>query len=103
MKGDRDLSRKEHDLDYERDDASNETESAVADAKRDTIGWLRGNSYPVAGDWEGEPPKTDADLDKAIAMIQADKAGLPEYSFFGDPNWKIADAQIAILQWAKGT
>jgi len=37
-----------------------------------------------------------------LITLEEEKATCPEFSFFGDPNWKMIDAQIEIARWAKG-
>ena len=66
----------------------------------DVIGWLLGESDPIT-DEEIEIPTSDKELDKVIATLKTEKGNIREYSFFGDPNWKIFDAQIEICKWAK--
>ena len=50
-----------------------------------------------------EPPTTDEGIDKLIKAVKAEYEGIPEFSMFGDPNWRIRDATIEILEWAKGS
>ena len=41
---------------------------------------------------------TRQQIDAEIAKLKAERDTLPEFSFFGDPNWVIIDAQIDILE-----
>lgn len=69
--------------------------------KIDAIQFLLGDGDPITDEDIGAPT-TDEELDKLIAILKAEKENIPEYSMFGDPNWKVADAQIEICEWAKG-
>lgn len=71
-------------------------------AKDETLGFLLGEADPIT-DEDMKTPKTDEDLDKLIAVLKAERENIPEYSAFGDPNWRIIDAQIEICEWAKGS
>ena len=42
--------------------------------------------------------KTIADIQKAIGLLNKQKADLPEYSFFGDNNWALVDAQLDLIE-----
>lgn len=42
--------------------------------------------------------RTQAEIQFQIDGLLEEKAGLPEYSFFDDPNWEAFDAQIAVLK-----
>ncbi len=75
-------------------------EDQVQTAQYSLLGWLLGESDPPMDD-EMDPPTTDEQLDKAIAVLQAERENIPEYSVFGYPNWKIIDAQVAELEWCK--
>lgn len=45
--------------------------------------------------------RTQEEIDRQIAGIQREKARNPEFTTFGDPNWKAFDAMIAILKREK--
>jgi len=77
-------------------------EDEVTRGKRDAISFLRGELEPIT-DADVAVPQSDEDLDNLIAILRTEKEGIPEYSLFGDPNWKITDAQIEICEWAKGS
>jgi hypothetical protein len=68
--------------------------------QRDALGWLMGESEEITEGFEGIP-LTDADLDKVIELLLKEKENIPEFSHFGDPNWRVIDAQISIMKWAK--
>ncbi len=44
--------------------------------------------------------RSKREIEKEIREIEAEKARLPEFSFFGDNNWATMDAQIEILKIA---
>ena len=97
MKANFELRAKEDAL-YEGD-----SEDPIIRAKLDALGFLGGNRDSITDD-EGTPvPQSDEDLGKLIAILQTDRGNIREYSAFGDPNWKIIDAQVEICEWAKGT
>ncbi len=77
-----------------------DNEDPVTRGKTDAIGFLLGDLDSIT-DEEIAVPQTDEELDKLIAVLKAEKQSYPEYSYFGDPNWKIVDAQIEICEWAK--
>ena len=89
---------------YQLKDKENEIwagdEDPVNGGRVDAIGFLRGETDPIT-DEEVAVPETDEDLDNLIAILRKEKENISEYSFFGDPNWKIIDAQIEICEWAK--
>lgn len=97
MKDKIDLSLEEDAL-YE--EAGDEPDS-ITRAKLDAIGFLRGETDCIT-DEEIEPPKTDEDIDRLIAILRKERGEIAEYSLFGDPNWQMIDAQIEICEWAKG-
>ena len=76
-------------------------EDPIITAQRDAIGFLLGELEPIT-DEKVAPPQTDEDIDNLIKVLRKEKAEIAEYSFFGDPNWQIADAQIELCEWAKG-
>ena len=45
--------------------------------------------------------RTKTEIDQQIAGLEKREKTLPEYSNFGDPNWKAIDAQIKILKGEK--
>lgn len=69
--------------------------------KIDAIGFLQGETDPIT-DEDVPVPKTNEDLDKLIATLRTERENIAEYSAFGDPNWRVIDAQIEICEWAKG-
>lgn len=76
-------------------------ENPILQAKDETLGFLLGEmDSPVES--ITEPPTTDEDIDKLIEAVREENEGIREFSMFGDPNWKIRDATIEILEWAKG-
>ena len=79
-----------------------DSEDSIIRAKLDTVGFLLGETDPIT-DEPTDVPQTDEDLDKLIEALKKDKNSVPEYSAFGDPNWRISDAMIEICEWAKGT
>lgn len=70
-------------------------------AKVDTLTFILGDADPIT-DEEMEPPTSDAELDQLIEVLRREREEVPRYSFFGDDNWRIVDAQIQICEWAKG-
>lgn len=44
--------------------------------------------------------KAEIEIKKALVGLGKERDTLPEYSFFGDPNWVKIDAQIEALEWA---
>ena len=76
-------------------------ENPVIYAKRNAVGFLLGEMDPIT-DEEVEVPTSDEELEKIINILKKERANIPEYSMFGDPNWKVIDAQISICEWAKG-
>ncbi len=76
-------------------------ENHVLQAKDELLGFLLGDMDSPAGEVT-EPPTTDEELDKLIEAIKAEYKDLPEYSAFGDSNWKVRDAEIEMCEWAKG-
>lgn len=82
-------------------DASGEGDNPIIRGKLDAIGFLLGETDPIT-DEDVPAPQTDKDLDNLIAILRKERANIREYSAFGDPNWKIIDAQIEICEWAKG-
>ena len=96
MKAEFELKAKEDAL-YEGD-----SEDPIIRAKLDTIGFLLGETDPIT-DEPTDVPQTDEDLDKLIEVLKKDKNSVPEYSAFGDPNWRVSDAMIEICESAKGT
>lgn len=42
--------------------------------------------------------RTPEEIAEMIEALDEDRKTLPEFSRFGDPNWKIIDAQLAILR-----
>lgn len=43
-------------------------------------------------------PKTAEEIQAMIAKLEASKKDCPEYSLFGDNNWKSIDEVIAVLR-----
>lgn len=82
-------------------DALGEGEDPIIQGKIDAIGFLLGETDPIT-DEEVAVPESDEDLDKLIAVLKKERENVPECSLFGDPNWKITDAQIEVCEWAKG-
>jgi len=82
-------------------DACGESEDPILRGKIDAIGFLLGDTVPIT-DEDMEPPETDEELDSLITVLESEREHIPEYSAFGDPNWKIFDAQIELCRWAKG-
>jgi len=90
------LRRKEDEL-WEEDDGRDDP---IIAKQIDAIGFLKGELDPITEENQ-EVPTTDEGLDKLIAQLKIEREQIAEYSFFGDSNWKIIDAQIAICEWAK--
>ena len=68
-------------------------------AKAEALDWVLGNcDSPADMDLTGKEA-TENEVRKCIELLEADRRDIPEYSFFGDPNWKVLDAQIEILEW----
>jgi len=95
MRSREELKAKEDAL-YEGDEAD-----PVVRAKLDALGFLLGDTDCIT-DAELDPPQSNEDIDLIIAELRNDRDKVPEYSLFGDPNWRITDAQIQICEWAKG-
>ena len=71
----------------------------VGRAKIEALDWVLGDADPPA-DIEGTGKEaTEDEIKNCITLLKKDREEIPEYSFFGDPNWKVLDAQIEILQW----
>lgn len=64
----------------------------------DALGWVLGEADSILEDENAKADSDDA-IRKAIEELKASKKKYPEYSLFGDPNWRVADAQVAILEW----
>jgi hypothetical protein len=47
------------------------------------------------------PKRTPEEIAEMIAALEEDRRVLPEFSRFGDPNWKIIDAELAVLRTGK--
>lgn len=75
---------------------------SITRAKLDAIGFLLGEIDCITEE-EIKPPQTDEEIDKLIAILRKERAGIPEYSLFGDPSWQMIDAQREICEWAKGS
>lgn len=45
--------------------------------------------------------RTQQEIDRQVEGLKKERASLPEYSMFGDPNHAIIDAQIEILRGDK--
>ena len=45
--------------------------------------------------------RNQQEIDRQIAGLKNQKAGLPEFTVFGDNNWAKADAQLDILEGKK--
>ena len=104
MKARIELKAKEDELYDELDGCEEDRcEYKVARGKLDAIGFLLGETDPITDDEDASVPQSDEDLDRLIATLKAERENIAEYSFFGDPNWKVCDAQIEICEWAKGT
>jgi hypothetical protein len=97
MKDKIDLKIKEDEL-Y--DEMPPDGDDEITRAKLDAISFLLGEGDPITSA-ELDSPQADADLDKLIAELKKDRENIPEYSAFGDTNWKCIDAQIKICEWAK--
>ena len=79
-----------------------ESHNKIAQNQLDILEWINGNmDCPIDGlDTTGQAID-DSTIDQAIDLLKKSKGKLPEYSFFGDANWKRIDAQIEILNWVK--
>ena len=83
------------------DERDEDYENPTLQARDETLGFLLGEAdSPVSS--IVNPPTSDEDLDHLVKEVKAEYSDLPRYSMFGDPNWKIRDATIEILEWAKG-
>lgn len=71
-------------------------------AQIDALDWILGDADPILDD-ESLIPDSDENIRKAITLLKASKDQYPQYSAFGDPNWRIADAQVEILEWVLST
>jgi len=45
--------------------------------------------------------RTPEEIAEMIEALEEDRKVLPEFSTFGDPNWKIIDAELAVLRTGK--
>lgn len=45
--------------------------------------------------------RTQAEIDFQIAGLKKERETIPQFSFFGDNNWDIIDAQLDILEGRK--
>jgi len=71
-------------------------------AKTEALEWVTGGGYPISGDATDDPLGRMAEEEEVMLTIEELKRQrneLPEYSLFGDPNWRMTDAQVEILQW----
>lgn len=46
--------------------------------------------------------RTPEEIAEMIEALEEDRKVLPEFSRFGDPNWKIIDAELAFLKTGCG-
>jgi len=76
-------------------------EDPILQAKEETLCFLLGEMDSPA-EAISEPPTTDEEIDSLIEAVREEYEGLPKYSMFGDPNWKVRDVTIEMLEWAKG-
>ena len=70
-------------------------------AQLDALGWVKGEADPITDNGVEVYGRlaTEDEVKQAIEQLKADRKKVPEYSYFGDPNWQMIDAQIEILQW----
>lgn len=80
--------------------ANPDLEDPVGRARCDTIDFLLGDGDPIT-DEDFPVPQSDGDLDELITALRKERKAYPEYSLFGDPNWKMIDVEIEICEWAK--
>lgn len=81
---------------------SEKGEDPILKGEIDAIGFLLGEIEEPITDEDVPVPQSDEDLDSLITHLKDEKKSVAEYSAFGDPNWRIIDAQIEICEWAKG-
>lgn len=76
-------------------------DNPILRAKDEILGFLLGDmDSPVESILH--PPTNDYEIDELIKEVKVEYEGIPEFSMFGDPNWKVRDAEIEMLEWAKG-
>ncbi len=97
MKDKNTLRGKQDDILEERD---NDMENPILQAQDEMLGFLLGDmDSPIEA--ITKPPTTDEELALLIEAVKEEYKDVPEFSMFNDPNWKVRDATITILEWAK--
>jgi hypothetical protein len=82
----------------------NEKPDPRVHAQIEALEWVIGQHDSVIDDMEiSGRPLTEDEIKQAIVMHCKSKTKLPEYSVFGDNNWRNIDAQIDILNWVLET
>lgn len=94
MKNKRDIERK---IDRLYDNAGEQPKPEER-ARIDALYWVVGQGDPIIDDEEIKPD-SDESIRKVIESLKDSKNKYPEFSVFGDPNWRVADAQVEILEW----
>ena len=98
MKDKRDIERR---IDHLYDDLDERSPDPVVRAKVEALDFLLGDHDPIC-EAVLEAPTDDAGIAALIAALNDEKTTVPEYSAFGDPNWRITEGMVEILEWAKG-
>jgi len=89
--------RKEIDATYELMDEGDDVEKEKINA----LEWVIGQMDPPTDGIKGTGKlATEDEVKKCIELLRRERKEIPEYSFFGDSNWKTIDAQIEVLEWA---
>ena len=82
-------------------DRDEDWDDPILKAKDETLGFLLGDMDSIVMDIE-TPPTNNSEIDAMIVSVKKEYENLPEFSVFGDPNWKVRDTMIEMLEWAKG-
>lgn len=75
--------------------------SAIDRARLAALGWAKGELDPITDDGIDVYGRgaTEDEIKQTIEQLKTERESIPEYSFFGDPNWQMTNAQIEILEW----
>lgn len=74
-------------------------EDPIIQGKLDALDWVSGDADNLISGEVDAGFKEEARITTMIEELIKEKETLPEYSFFGDSNWKLIDAQVEILKW----
>lgn len=81
-------------------DAYDERKDKMSYHQYQMLDWVTGdNDCPIDGIEATGEEITDEIIKEAIEKLKKLKTNIPEYSFFGDNNWKRIDSEVEILEW----